>query len=244
VKRLASILLASAIASAAATCTENDVQGSYGFELTGATTITGLPKSVSGVGRLDLGPDGKITGISSINFDGMYLGNPVTGAYEVKEDCTMTWRLQDDSGAWQHFAGTVEPGSASIEFHQTDPGATNTRGILEKTPPSCANALLLGRYVVSIAGRDTSYTDPGRISASGAAQADGAGNVIITWPQGQSAGIYSVDSDCRVELELGLAAGADSAAPATLRGVIVNGGNKIVAVQTGSERVAVARFVR
>ena len=49
-------------------------------------------------------------GYSSTHFSGFLQGNPVTGAYEAHNDCSLTWTLQDDSGNYQHFTGTMTPG--------------------------------------------------------------------------------------------------------------------------------------
>src|SRR5689334_13205210 len=83
-------------------CKPQDFAGIYGFQLSGSTTISGGTKSVASMGRLEFDGYGGVTGASSVNFDGFLLGNPVTGSYQVRDDCRITWSLQDDSGAFQH----------------------------------------------------------------------------------------------------------------------------------------------
>src|SRR5258705_7849545 len=91
-------------------CAAGDLQGPYGFQLSGISTISGAPAPVAGLARLEF--DGKdVTGYSSVNFNGLLLGNPVTGTYELSSDCKLSWRLQDDSGGYQHFGGVVKPGA-------------------------------------------------------------------------------------------------------------------------------------
>src|SRR5262245_16167161 len=90
---------------AADVCNPRDLYGSYGFQLAGTTAIGGPEKPIAAIGRLVLGEGGKIGGVSSVNFNGLFLGNPVTGQYEAKDDCTVTWSLQDSSGAFQNFSG-------------------------------------------------------------------------------------------------------------------------------------------
>src|ERR1700682_568574 len=131
--RTASLLLAlSVFGYGAEVCAKTDILGAYGFQLTGTTTISGVPTPIASIGRVVLDNDGKISGYSSVNFNGFFLGNPITGTYEINTDCNITWSLQDDSGAWQHFAGKVMQGGARVDFHQADPG-TGGRGVMKKT---------------------------------------------------------------------------------------------------------------
>jgi hypothetical protein len=235
------------IPCAAAVCSETDFQGAYGFQLSGNPTISGLPAPMASIGRLVLEADEKLSGISSVNFNGFFLGNPVTGTYKIQTDCSMTFQLQDDSGAWQHFAGQAQPGGAHIDFHQTDPGTTESHGVMERTPPACDDQSLSGRYALTISGRDTPYGTAGetaRLSAETTAEADGAGNLALTWTGGKTAGSYSVDSDCTAEISIGIAPNENAAELIGLRGVVVNGGKEILAVQTDPERVSVAKLVR
>src|SRR5271155_586859 len=96
-----------ATACAADVCDPAKLEGAYGFELSGQTNISGESKPVVSVGRLVFDGQGVVSGYSSINFSGFFLGNPVTGKYEAHTDCTITWTLQDDSGAFQNFDGKL-----------------------------------------------------------------------------------------------------------------------------------------
>jgi hypothetical protein len=95
----------------------------YGFQLSGDTTISGDVKPAVSVGRIVLDGAGSLSGYSSVNFGGYFLGNPVTGTYEVRTDCSISWSLQDDSGALQHFGGIVGADAKRVQFSQTDAGA-------------------------------------------------------------------------------------------------------------------------
>jgi hypothetical protein len=227
-------------------CNPADLHGVYGFQLTGTNTISGVRKPTAAIGRIQLDGSGKISGYSSVNFDGYFLGNPVTGVYEAKQDCGLIWSLQDDSGAWQHFAGKLAPGGARAEFQQTDTG-TGGRGVMMRTPEACGAGSLKGRYSVSFSGAATPFAEagaPGRISAQGEAEADGAGHLALFWGQIATEGTYSVGSDCVVEAELTVPAGEGEAGELVrLRGMLVNGGKEVLAVQTDPGRVAGARFL-
>src|SRR5580658_3284447 len=115
-------LMLSCTAFAADVCNPNDFQGAYGFQLSGTSAISGEAKPIAGVGRMVLDGSGGLSGTSSVTFSGVLQGNPVTGTYEAHTDCSVSWALQDDSGAYQHFAGTMSPDGKRVQFRQTDPG--------------------------------------------------------------------------------------------------------------------------
>ncbi len=216
------VILWTALLSATASaqvCGGNDLSGGYGFQLSGSTSIAGLPKPMAAIGRLLFETGGHVSGYSSVNFDGLFLGNPVTGNYTFQTDCSVTFDLQDDSGAWQHFRGAMRPGGARAEFHQTDPGAGG-RGVLEKLPDACSAASLQGKFSVTIGARKT-------VTA-----ADGNGGLSWSSDDAANSGTYRVDADCFVQLNFGV----------QLRGILVNGGKTVLAVQTDPGKVAVATF--
>lgn len=86
---------------AADVCSITELQGPYGIQLSGTSSISGTPTQVVGVARVVFAGDGVLSGYSSVSFNGLLLGNPVSGTYEVKTDCSMTYSLQDDSA---HFS--------------------------------------------------------------------------------------------------------------------------------------------
>ena len=131
---------------------------------------------------------------------------------------SLTFELQDDSGAWQHFRGAVQPGGARASFHQTDPG-TGGRGVLQKLPDACSAASFRGKFAVTIGSQKTVTV------------ADGNGNLSSTG-EATNSGTYTVDSDCFVQLNFGV----------QLRGVLVNGGKTVLAVQTDPGKVSTATF--
>lgn len=201
-------------------CGNLDLSGAYGFQLSGSSTIAGNPKPMAVVGRLEFGAEGRVSGTSSVNFGGLFLGNPVTGSYTAAANCSIQFNLQDDSGAWQHFTGALAPGGARAQFHQTDPG-TGGRGTLARLPETCAAATLAGRYGVTLDGHRT-------VTA-----ADGRGGLSWTDGQAVNTGTYDVASDCFVEINFG----------GKWRGILVDNGKTVLAVQTEPGKVATATFV-
>jgi len=54
-------------------CNPNDLQGSYGFQLSGETATSGDSKPVANLGRIVLARDGGISGYSTVMFAGFLL---------------------------------------------------------------------------------------------------------------------------------------------------------------------------
>src|SRR5436190_6840285 len=219
-------------------CTGRTISGPYGLQLSGNVTISGTEAPAAALATVNLSDDGKITGYSSVNFDGLLLGNPVTGTYELNPDCVLVLSLQDDSGAIQHFRGTVAAEGGRIEIRQTDPG-TGERGILMRTGESCSEASLRREYSFTLSGTATKIATggpPQPVSASGNLRLNADRKLVVTRPVAAPV-TFEVQSDCVVKLEFPLSAGGD---PVHLRGILANGGSAILAIQTDPGRPAAA----
>jgi hypothetical protein len=203
--------------------------------LTGLTEISGTLRPTVSLGRLTFDGRGNLSGTASAIFTGLLLGNPVTGSYESKSDCSISWKLQDTSGAFQNFSGTLSADSASAQFKQTDAGGAQ-RGILKKTPDSCSAADLMKTYTFTVSGRTTPM-QPGEVAhmVSGKGTLDTAGN-----------GSFQVDSDCSVRFVFILPAQdgqvVEPSPIMSMRGFLVNGGKEILAFQTDPGSMVAARF--
>jgi hypothetical protein len=215
-------LFASLPATAAPVCRETEVAGAYGAQSSGETTIAGTRKPAVTLSRLVFNADKSISGYSSVSFDGLLLGNPVTGTYETKSDCSMTWSLQDDSGGYQHFSATTAPGGNKIEVVQTDPGA-GQHGIVARTSDACTAADVRPQY--------------GFTWAKAKAVLDVAtdGTITITGPEIPSSGTIQVDSDCIVHIEFG--------DQIKLRGILVSGGGEMLAIRIDPGTTTAVRFI-
>jgi hypothetical protein len=239
--RFAAITLAVALPAAAQWCKPQELQGPYGFQFSGSTTIAGVSQPVATIGRLEFDGQGAITGTASVNFPGYFLGNPVTGIYEANADCSISWKLQDDSGAFQHFGGILTPDLQRAAFRQTDAGGAHN-GTLAKMPGQCSDASLQGSYKFSISGGAIPM-NPGeiarKISFGGALTADDAGNLsLVRGGSGTSAGTTTVDSPCIVEMNLMLSPDATL----KFRGVLVTGGKEVLAIETDPGTTVNAHF--
>src|SRR5882757_2035670 len=147
-------LLPNSTVLAADVCNPANLVGSYAFQLIGQTDISGTPRPTVSLGRLVFDGRGVLTGTASAAFRGLLLGNPVTGSYEANSDCSVTWKLQDDSGGYQNFSGTFSSDGTSVQFKQTDPGGAQ-RGIMRKTSDTCSAADLRAKYSFTVSGSST-----------------------------------------------------------------------------------------
>lgn len=234
-------------AYAADVCDPRKFEGAYGVQLSGSTTISGASKPVALIGRLVFDGTGSVSGYVSVNFTGLLLGNPVNGKYELHDDCALTWSLQDDSGAFQHFSGSVTGDFVRAQFHQTDEGGAS-RGVLVRTPKVCGASALQKRYTYSISGSTTPML-PGEtahaVSSNGVVEVGDGGSFTLTadGPHAPSGGTLQVDADCITNIDLALSVGDSNATVAMkLRGVLLDDGKEILAIQTDPGTTVTAKF--
>ncbi len=233
---------------AADVCNPLDFQGPYGFQISGDTTISGASQPVTSLGRIAFDGQGGISGYSSVMFAGLLLGNPVTGTYEARADCTVSWSLQDDSGALQHFSGVMTADAKGVQFQQTDPGAAQ-HGVLARTAVECKGADLRKAYDFALSGSYNPMVPgdvPATLNAKGLLRADASGDFILT-RQGNLSGTtqasVTLDSDCIVHLELALPnEDNDTNTLITLRGIVVDEAKEILAIRTDPGWMVSAKF--
>ena len=236
-------------AYAANPCADAAVIGPYGLYLSGTSTMSGHQQPFASLSRIVFDGEGNINGYSSVNFNGLLLGNPVTGPYEVKPDCTVSLSLQDDSGAFQHFAGKLATGGSAADLRQTDPGAGG-HGTMMRTSDACTAADLRPSYAFELSGTATPLASdavPANISSKGVVRIDGAASfTVIQTLDGHevtTAGTWSLESDCTVHFDLALPVkGGKAPLPLKLRGILVNQGLQIFATQTEPATVVMARL--
>ena len=231
----------------AAVCDPRAFHGAYGFSLTGTTTIGGPARPVAVVGRVVVDDSGNLSGISSASFTGLVFGNRVTGKVLPQTDCSVTLTMQDDSGNYQHFAGTVNADSGRVAFRQTDPGGAQN-GILLRTTSGCSVSSLAGTFKVKASGRtvDTNTgLDSGRVLVRGVVIADGARNLSFDSGPDEpvlAAGNYEVAEDCFVTLVLELPVGENKTVSMHFRAILVNDGREVLGIQTDPGAVVALRL--
>ena len=231
----------------AAVCDPRAFHGAYGFSLTGTTTIGGPARPVAVVGRGVVDDSGNLSGISSASFTGLIFGNQVTGRFEAQSDCAVRLTLQDDTGNFQHFAGTMSADGGHVSFRQTDPGGAQN-GILLRTTNGCSASSLAGAFKVKASGRTVDPNtglDSGRVSVRGVVIADGARNLSFDSGPDEpalGAGSYEVADDCFVTLVLELPAAEHKTATMHFRAILVDDGREVLGIQTDPGTVVALRL--
>jgi hypothetical protein len=233
---------------AATACDPKDFAGAYGFLLTGTTTIGGAARPVAVVGRLVLDGWGGARGTSSAAFTGIVLGNPATGSYEVQSDCSVRWRLRDDSASWQNFAGTMTDRGARVTFRQTDPGGAGN-GLMLRAPDYCPPSSFRGQFDLTLSGNSVDVYSGrafGRVSFAGSVEADGAGGLSFTTGTDAptvKAGTYEFQDGCFVQLTVP-PVGGSRASEMHFRGILVDDGRTLLGMQTDPGAVVSLRLSR
>lgn len=230
-------------------CNPADLHGAYGFQLTGQTTISGEPQPSVTLGSLVFDGQAGVTGTSSVKFAGLLLGNPVTGAYEAHTDCSVSWTLQDDSGADQHFSGVVSADGTRVQFRQTDPGGPQDGLLVRNAAQQCKAADLRPKYALTLSGTTIPMTDggpPSTVSAKGVIESNGDQSYHLTL-EGKTAFTtdisLGVESDCSVEIGFALPPeSGEGTGPINLRGILVDSYKQILAIQTDPGAVVSARL--
>jgi hypothetical protein len=228
------VLPAGLAAQATGVCNPAVLIGPYAFQLTGSTDISGTTQPAVSLGRIAFDGHGNLSGTASATFKGLLLGNPVVGSYEAISDCSVSWKLQDDSGAFQNFSGTFSVDGARVQFKQTDPGGAQ-RGMMQKTSDTCSAADLPKKYNFTVSG-NTIPMEAGEVAHTVSAK----GTLDIA-----ENGSFQVESDCSVRFEWILPAEDEQDAEPLLmamRGFLVNGGKEILAFQTDPGAMVAARF--
>ena len=228
-------------------CDPGAFHGAYGFSLTGTTTVGGAARPVAVVGRMATENSGTLSGISSASFAGLILGNPVTGKYEAHMDCSVTWTLQDPSGAFQHFAGTMSVDGGQVSFRQTDPGGPEN-GIMFRAMDNCSASSLAGPFDFTASGSTVDVVtaaESGRVSLQGRMTADGAHNVSFASGPDQpvAAGSYEVAADCFVTLTLELPVDGKQPPAMHFRAIVVDGGRALLGIRINPGAVVSLRLI-
>ncbi len=230
--RILFVVASFATVVAADVCDPSQFQGVYGFQLAGTATISGRAQPVVSVGRLVFDGWAGVTGISSVSFTGLYLGNPVTGMYEARPDCSASWSLQDESVNHQHFAGTMTADGRRIQFRQTDPGSPS-QGTLTKTADTCHDGDFQPRYRFTLSGSRINV-DTGQVSGSVSATdtLERNGKQLTLRPASgngaSSSGSVEVGDDCFVQLHLAVPIAAADPMEMNFRGMLVDGGRQLL----------------
>ena len=173
----------------------------------------------------------------------------MTGNYTAQQDCSVFWSLQDDSGNFQHFQGTMTGDGKRVTFRQTDPGGVEN-GTMARTAADCNAASLTGRYRLSVSGNTIdvdSARNTGSISVKGSLDADGAGGLAFSTKPGlppTAAGSYEFEDGCVIHLVLRLPLTGGQTANLNFRGIFADGASSVFGIQTDPGSAVSLRLTR
>jgi hypothetical protein len=210
-------------------CTNNMLSGAYGWQLSGTLTPdlsggvggaatplkvmaripTEVPGTVSvaaGFASFFLDGGGNLFGNSAVILDGVWSEGPLTGSYNVNDDCSVSLTLTDSAGGTQHFDGVVVNRGDEATLLQTDKGV-GISGSLRHARGSCQTSDILGSFGFRSEG---TILATGPFTSIGTINLDGQGNATATesrfsagaYSQVASTGTITVNTDCTLTLTL------------------------------------------
>jgi len=223
------ILVTSAKAKPRHECTQDDLEGAYGYVVTGPLVGVG---PLASVGLATFDGEGGLRAKDTVSTNGTIVRRTGSGSYVVNGNCTGSAKIGDDFGEFMFdFMIIPDSGGREFSFIVTNHGTVQSGVALKTGDDECSDASLKGTYRVLGAGTNIGVA---LIGAVGFRVLDGAGNLTqaedtfssngtISHRIGRSA-TYSVKVDCTVTevFEDGL----------TFDGVIVAGGREAFFVRT------------
>jgi hypothetical protein len=223
------ILVTNAEARPRHECTQDNLEGAYGYAFTGPLVGVG---PVAAVGLASFDGEGGLTAKDTVSTNGKIVRRTGRGTYVVNANCTGSAKIGDDFGEFMfNFMIIPDSGGPEFSFIVTNQGTVQTGVALKTGDDECSDASLKGTYRVLGAGTNIGVA---LIGAVGFRVLDGAGNLTqaedtfssngtISHRIGRSA-TYIVKADCTVTevFEDGL----------TFDGVIVAGGREAYFVRT------------
>ena len=186
-------------------CRDADLRDNWVIQASGSNIITS--GSFAQIGALRFDGGGNVTGTTKSSRNGVIVPKTVSGTYRVREDCTFSVRLTDETGTVSHFFGTFFDDGSQFIFIYSDDGRVIT-GVAEQraaqTP--CSNADLRGDFSTQPIGIQTLGPFAGPFSAAGLVHFDGAGRfggVATSSFNGtifpfDAFGSYTVTPDCLI----------------------------------------------
>ncbi|HTS25856.1 MAG TPA: hypothetical protein VMH81_08270 [Bryobacteraceae bacterium] len=235
-------------------CTNNLLSGAYGWQVSGTVTpalsggVAGAVTPVKVMSRIASDAPGTslVTGLATVimdgggNFfgdavaivDGVSSEGPVSGTYNVNDDCSASITLTDSSGGTQHFDGVVVNRGDGVNLLQTDQGV-GVSGSLRHARGFCQTSDIGGGFGFRTAG---AVADSGPVSSIGSLNLDGQGNVTTSesrfgngaYSQVATTGTITLNSDCT--LNMTLAANSDGSL-VNFRGVVLNSSKEMFLIR-------------
>ena len=195
------ILVTSAKARPRHECTQDDLEGAYGYVVTGPLVGVG---PVAAVGLATFDGVGGLRAKDTVSTNGKIVRRTGRGSYIVNVNCTGSAKIGDDFGEFMFdFMIIPDSGGREFSFIVTNQGTVQSGVALKTGDDECSDASLKGTYRVLGAGTNIGVA---LIGAVGFRVLDGAGNLTqaedtfssngtISHRIGRSA-TYIVKADC------------------------------------------------
>lgn len=223
--------------AASAQCTDENLQGRYGYIVTGS--VVGLGP-VAAVGIVTFDGEGTLNAQDTANNSGAISRRTGVGSYTVNPNCTGSATVAGDF-AGLTFDFMIVPGTDGGEFSLivTNSGTVETGAAQRIHDEECTDATVQGTYRVLALGFALGN---GPTAAVGIRIVDGAGNISGTDTQSVNGNIihrntpytYVVNSNCT-----GTSTSADGR---TFDWVVVAGGNQVFFIRTNPGTIASGTF--
>jgi uncharacterized protein (TIGR03437 family) len=104
-------------------CSTGSLSGSYGYLLSGFTSVSVSATVYSDAGNVVSDGNGNLASQSLVNVGGTTVQVQATGSYSVSSDCSGTAQLTDQYGTTNYAFSVVQDGQAVL-FMETDAGTT------------------------------------------------------------------------------------------------------------------------
>ena len=223
--------------AASAQCTDENLQGRYGYIVTGSVVGLG-PVAAVGIATFD--GEGILNAQDTANNSGAISRRTGVGSYFVNPNCTGSATVAGDF-AGLTFDFMIIPGTDGSEFSLivTNSGTVETGDGQRIPDEECTDATVQGTYRVLALGFALGN---GPTAAVGIRIVDGAGNISGTDTQSVNGNIihrntpytYAVNSNCS-----GTSTSADGR---TFDWAIVDGGSQVFFIRTNPGTIASGTF--
>jgi hypothetical protein len=107
-------------------CTNKDLQGEFGFHLSGTNASVGL---YAIIGRFSADGNGNVTGTSTANVSGVSGTAAFTAVYAIEKTCTGEVVLSFDNGIGAELQLVLESNGTEVDFIEA--GANGQGGLTE-----------------------------------------------------------------------------------------------------------------
>lgn len=204
---LPTVVDAQTLVGSASSCTNANLDGSYGYTVSGFIfeTVSGEEETLpfADGGTMTFDGNGNITGSSTYSLEGGIQGRTFTGTYSVSSNCTGVIKFTDSLGAAEVLNLVIGGNGQSFQIVEYDSN-TEVSGSAAIRQTNCTTDsingsynLVLGGYLFDSSGDEATFTDGGQITSNGNGNFTIADTISTEGTISfRSTGTYSLNSGC------------------------------------------------